>query len=169
MPPECDSSKNTYTSRPFCIKFGDPLIPINEVGMFRITLPATEVSDSDKLILSYELLNLMALNEKNPKQTPAIVLFDYFPVSQGQFHIRRLKNGLCDYFMIVTGQRHFGAVECMLHSSVLDYRFLRDPNLAHLWQQINGQPCREFSQLFKSLTKNCKPSHLKLISIPIWS
>lgn len=159
--PECDLTNHTYTSGTLSVRYGEGLIPIQEIGMFRITLPALEISDEDKLILNYEMLMFTTKPEKNEKNEE-YTTSGYFPVYEGKFLIRRLRNGLCDYFMILTGTRNFGAVECMLHSSILDYRFSTDTSLAHLGQPVNGSYCKEFSELFKAITQNC------MICFGIW-
>lgn len=146
------------------MKYDEELTLINELAMFRLTMPALKVISGDQLFLNHELLIFTTRAEKSPDKKEDIYTTGFFMVHEGQFLIRRLRNGLCDYFMILTGEKYFGTIECMLHSAILDYRFTHE-SLASWMQDKYSRAShhKDFQSLFKEVTKNCKLNFWRFI------
>lgn len=142
--PEIEIGRNSYTTRPFVVKRDSELAFINEVVMFRIVLPVLDDNDPEQLILRHELL----IQRENIQEKQFSV------VNEGEFQIRRVRKGLCDYFMIMTGRDYFGTIECMFHSLILNFGFAPSKEI-----QNEGSPSQkpeDFQSFFKKTTKNCK-------------
>lgn len=143
---ECDLGTHSYLTRGFSIEYNQKMTEINEIAMFRISCPILPYEEEKiQVFLKYEILCFSYQKVQGKDET----ILDYFPFYEGTFQMRRLASGLRDYFVILMGKSNFGVIECMVHSTILNYRFQLPTEKSSVAREL-------FSDFLKNYTRGCK-------------